>query len=288
MPDRLPEAGSRVPQRLRTENPMSRVPPLNLEAYLDRIRYAGSLRAGFEELEMLHNAHSEIIPFENLDVMLGRPIGLDLETLQRKLVESHRGGYCFEHNTLFAAALRMLGFTVSTLEARVRLPNSDEIRPRTHMILRVDLDGRAWLADVGFGGDGPFSPVPMDGVASEQGAGAYRVISVGMDCVLQTRWQEVWRDLYVFVLRPVHPIDYEVANHYTSTHPWSHFVRTFTAQIKTPTARHILRGRTYSVGYKDRAESAELSEESIVRLIHERFGLRVNDDEIVRALSLSR
>ena len=106
-----------------------------------------------------HRAHCAAIPFENLDILLGRPIALDLPALEAKLVRARRGGYCFEQNTLFQAALEALGFRVTALAARVRV-GATEVRPRTHMLLRVDLPEGAFVADVGFGGDGPSTRSP--------------------------------------------------------------------------------------------------------------------------------
>ena len=255
----------------------------DLGAYLYRIGYAGPLKPDHTRLEALHAAHATNIPFENLDVVLGRPVLLDIKSLQGKLVVSRRGGYCFEHNTLFAAALGVLGFQVSTLEARVRL-GATWIRARTHMFLRVDLDGRPWLVDVGFGADGPFHPVPLDGSVSQQPGGAYRIAPEGSGLVLQLRRGGEWGDVYAFALVPAHPIDYEVANHYTSTHPQSGFVRTLTAQIRTQDTQHTLRGRTYVVRHGDDEETHELTDREIVRLFHDQFGLSVPDEDIERAL----
>src|SRR6516164_7620350 len=94
---------------------------LDLPAYLDRVEYTGPCAPTTAVLQALHLAHVTHIPFENLDIQLGRPIRLDLESLQAKLVRARRGGYCFEHNTLFAAVLERLGFGVTRLAARVRL-----------------------------------------------------------------------------------------------------------------------------------------------------------------------
>ena len=120
----------------------------DLDAYLHRVGDAGPVGPDLETLRRLQAAHLGAIPFENLDVRLGRPVGLDLASLQAKLVRRRRGGYCFEQNTLFAAVLRAIGFDLRTLEARVRPPGATSPLPRTHMLLRVDVGGDPWLADV--------------------------------------------------------------------------------------------------------------------------------------------
>src|SRR4029434_8767102 len=97
----------------------------------------------------------------NLDILLGRPIKLDVESLERKLIDGRRGGYCFEQNLLFSAVLEQLGFKVTRLMARVRY-RTTALLPRTHMAVLVDLaDGKKWIADVGFGADGLLLPVPF-------------------------------------------------------------------------------------------------------------------------------
>src|SRR4051794_35005419 len=155
---------------------MSAPPALDLDAYLARVGYAGELRPTAAVLAALHRAHATHIPFENLDVLLGRPIRLDLEGLQAKLVRGRRGGYCFEQNVLFAAVLEQVGFRLTRLAARVRFGAAGP-RPRTHMLMRVEADGRPWLADVGFGGEGLLEPLPLaPGRVARQSYWSYRVV----------------------------------------------------------------------------------------------------------------
>jgi N-hydroxyarylamine O-acetyltransferase len=258
--------------------------PFNLGSYLSRVGYTGKAGSDLDVLQALHAAHLATIPFENLDILLDRPIYLDIGSLEKKIVHSRRGGYCFEQNTLFASALRALGFQVSTLEARVRPAGATKILPRTHMVLQVDLGQRKYLADVGFGADGPIHPVPLEGAVSEQAGGAYRVVSEGMVRVLQSRYRDEWRDLYAFTLVPAYPIDFEVANHFTSTHPGSPFLRTLTAQIAGPGARHVLRGRKYCIRRAEGEEIHELSNDQVVQLLKEQFRLPLSEGEITRAL----
>src|SRR5262249_10311169 len=133
----------------------------DLDAYLRRIEYAGERRPTRAALEAVHLAHATHIPFENLDILLGKPIRLDIASVQAKLVHGRRGGYCFEQNQLLAAALEAFGFPVTRLAARVRL-GATRVLPRTHMLLAVEVEGTRYLADVGFGGGGPLLPLPLD------------------------------------------------------------------------------------------------------------------------------
>src|SRR6266545_3908407 len=148
----------------------------DLAAYCTRIGYDGALAPTRVVLEALHLAHATSIPFENLDVVLGRPIRLDLASLQAKVVAGGRGGYCFEHNTLFAAVLETVGFRVTRLAARVRL-GASTIRPRTHMLLAVETGGETAIADVGFGADGLLLPVQLGAAPTQQFAWTYRVFA---------------------------------------------------------------------------------------------------------------
>ena len=226
---------------------------VDLPGYLERIGYSGDLSPSRSVLEALHLAHATHIPFENLDILLGRPIRLDLASLQAKLVKDRRGGYCFEQNLLFSAVLRQLGFSVTSLAARVRY-RTTALLPRTHMLLLVDFAGDQWLADVGFGAEGLLMPVPMaSGQSVRQFAWTYRVIEEDGLWVLQSLRDDAWLDLYAFSLEPQQEVDYEIANHYVSTHPASRFVRMLTAQLQSPEARHVLRDREL---VEDRGETA--------------------------------
>jgi len=211
--------------------------PVDLTAYLRRTGTERPAGPTLGALAALHEAHVGAIPFENLDVLLGREIRLDLDALQAKLVAGGRGGYCFEHNTLFAAVLEALGFAVTRLFGRVG-SRPDAVRPRTHMVLRVDLPEGAFLADVGFGGDGPVRPVPLDARNAGDGA-THRVLAEADGFALHGPEGS----LYTFTLERQHAVDFEVANHWTSTHPSSRFRLTLTAQRSWPGARAILRDR---------------------------------------------
>lgn len=246
---------------------------LDLRAYLRRIRYAGPLAATRATLEALHLAHATAIPFENLDILLGRPIRLDLASLQAKLVAGGRGGYCFEQNGLFAAALERVGFDVTRLAARVRL-GTERVLPRTHMTLLVAVDGIEVLADVGFGADGLLLPVPLGGRAVPHFAWTYRVAEADGAYVLQTRRDGAWLDLYAFTREPQLPVDYEIANHYTSTHPASRFTLVLTAQRLATDVRRILRNRVYSEDRGTEVATRTLAnDDEILEVLATEFGL---------------
>jgi N-hydroxyarylamine O-acetyltransferase len=247
---------------------------LDLDAYLARIGYTGGLEPTIETLTSLHRAHVLSIPFENLDILLGRPIRLDVESLQAKLVHGRRGGYCFEQNSLFAAVLEHLGFDVTGLAARVRMGDARST-PRTHMILGVDLAGTRWLADVGFGGDTLLDPVSFDDDQPvQQGGWAFQLVDEGDVRVLRGLRSDGWLDLYAFTGEPQLPVDYEVANHYTSTWPRSPFATKVIAQRSGLDERWLLIEDELRVERPDGTKRWTIgSDVERLTVLAERFGL---------------
>jgi N-hydroxyarylamine O-acetyltransferase len=248
---------------------------MDLQAYLRRVGYSGDVRPTRAVLEALHLAHATHILFENLDVLLGRPVSLALKDIEAKLVHGGRGGYCFEHNTLFAAVLREAGFDVTPLAGRVRY-RASQVLPRTHMLLRVEVEGTTCIADVGFGSEGLLLPVPFgQGQETRQFAWTYRVAEEGGQHVLQSRRSGAWIDLYAFTLEPQHPIDFEMANHYTSTHPASRFKQTLIVQKLAQDARTSLRNRELVVDRGDAVTTRAVDEAELLAALAETFDLRL-------------
>jgi N-hydroxyarylamine O-acetyltransferase len=197
---------------------------MNLAAYFQRIGYRGPYQPDLALLSALTLAHTQSIPFENLDVLLGRPISLEPDALFQKLVVDRRGGYCFEQNGLFLEVLRELGFQVAPLSARVRLQRPrDFTPPRTHVFIRVELAGESWLTDVGVGGLSLTSPLRL-ATAEEQSTlhEPRRILQEGGRFYHQVRFGADWQDVCEFTLEEMPPIDRELANWYTSAHPQSH------------------------------------------------------------------
>jgi N-hydroxyarylamine O-acetyltransferase len=252
------------------------LPPAAIDAYLERIGYSGELKPGSSARAGRHLAHATHIPFENLDVLLGRPIRLDPASLQAKLVAGGRGGYCFEHNLLFASVLRALGFPIITLAARVRY-RTTLVLPRTHMLLLVRADGGDWLTDVGFGGEGLLLPVPLrSGEPSRQFAWTYRVVEHAGGWLLQSLRDGAWLDLYTFTQEPQELADYEMANYYISTHPNSRFVQTLTVQLPGVEVRQVLRDRELTQDRGDTSATRTIaSDEELLAVLSQTFGLHL-------------
>ncbi len=222
---------------------MNETARLDLDAYFRRIGYDGPREPTLGVLSALHALQPAAIPFENLDPLLGRPVLLDLASLQAKLVEGRRGGYCFELNGLFRAVLDAVGFTVTPLIARVRwmAPPERPEGPRSHMLMRVELAEGPYLADVGFGGHLLAAPLRFEIDAEQQTPGGrQRLIADGPVHTLQTLLPSGWHDVYRFTIEPAVAADYEVSNWYTSTHPDSIFRNALLMERLTPQARYGL------------------------------------------------
>ena len=198
----------------------------DLDAYCERIRYAGDRSPTLDTLRAIHLLHTETIPFENLNPFLGWPVPLDAGALQQKMVRHGRGGYCFEQNLLFSHALRGLGFRVTGLAARVLWnTREDAVVRRSHMLLRVDLTESSYVADVGFGGQTLTGPVRLEPDTEQTTPHEpFRLTRAGSEYVLRSKIAGAWKALYRFDLREELLPDYEVINWYLSNHPNSRFV----------------------------------------------------------------
>lgn len=250
-----------------------------LPAYFKRIGYHDEPRLNLQTLHALHFAHATKIPFENIDPLLGRPVQMELAAVQNKLIFKRRGGYCFEQNTLFAAALEQLGFKVTRLAARVHV-GTDRILPKTHKLLRVEVDETSWICDVGFGSWGLLEPIELKtGNEIQQGVWTLRLVKSGDTFMLQCPQCPLGPNLYSFTLEPQLTVDFEPANHYCSTFPKSRFVLTLTAQMAGPNERALLRNREFIISRANGLETRLVADETELReLLAERFGIRLPDD----------
>ncbi len=254
---------------------------LDLDAYLERIGYEGSPRADLETLREIHRRHIAAIPFENLEVMLGRPVLLDIKALQDKMVAKRRGGYCYEQNSLLAAVLEHVGFSFRGLGARVRA-GAERLRAVTHMALAVEIDGEEWLCDVGFGGEGLLEPILFrPGVEARQGEWTFGIGQEQKDVrVLRSLHPEGWWDIYAIGPEDRFPIDYVLMNHYTSTHPRSPFIARAVVQQAEPTLRRTLVGSTFvNVRADGSTEQREVGPEELSAMLRSEFRIDLDDEE---------
>ena len=249
----------------------------NLDRYLERLNYSGSVQPTEDRLEALHRAQAYTIPFENFDILLGRGVVLEPAALYDKLVRRARGGYCFELNGLFLLALQASGFEARALLARVHLV--DPPTGRGHQLLLVTLQGREWIADVGFGGPGLRAPIPFElNHVSTQDGQSFRLVEAGpFGVMLQTLNDAQWQNLYSFDLGYVFPADIMYGNHFTSTHPSSFFTFARVAALPHPTGRTSLFNRTLRRVTPDGEHEEELAEgQPYLNALKTHFGIELD------------
>lgn len=254
---------------------------IDLERYFARIAYHGARAPTVDVLHALTRAHAQSIPFENLDVLLGKPIRLETAVIYNKLVTARRGGYCFEQNGLFMAVLSRLGFEVRPLSARVRLGTADRqvALPRTHLVLEVQIAGEPWLTDVGVGSASLTGALRF--VADLEQRTPHetrRLVRDGDRWFHQIQRDGAWVDVYEFTSEAMPFIDRTVANWYTSTHPDFKFRRNLSVALARPGGERVtllnhgltLRHADGSAEKRDIVDSIELLE-----VLSECFGIEL-------------
>jgi N-hydroxyarylamine O-acetyltransferase len=250
-----------------------------LPRYFARIGYRGPAEPTMEVLAALQAAHIAAIPFEAIDALTGAGIDIGADAVDAKLIGRRRGGYCFEQNGLFLRVLQTIGFEAEGLLGRVRwmLPDDAPPTPRTHMVVRVMLDGRPWLADVGFGAAVPPQPLAMDSEEAQPTRHeSYRVVRHGDVWQVAASIEGEWRTLYRLDSVPPPAIDYELGNWYTSAHPDSHFRHQLIAARTTAEARYGLRDNRLTTRLVDgRSDRRYLTADEIERALAEIFLLPV-------------
>lgn len=261
---------------------------LDLDAYFERIQYRGGTRPVFATLAELLGAHMAAIPFENLDVLLGRPPRLDLEGLQGKLVHAHRGGYCFEHATLFAAALETLGFQPVRHTARVVLFVPRAASPRTHMFLTVPVAEGTFVVDPGFGAFAPRVPIPLvDGAEARFSQETHAMTRDGSYWVLRAQSGEKTVDCWSSTLDHDNLVDFEVGNHYTATHRASPFVNRIMLRALKTDGRVSVMNRDVTMWRNEKSYATQLADRAALRaLLVEHFGFDLPEAEHLRVPSI--
>ena len=247
---------------------------LDVSSYLDRIAYSGPSDASAGTLRALHYAHLLAVPFENLDISLGRKIIVNEDAILNKVVVLRRGGFCYELNCSFAALLRALGFNVTFLSARVARTDGSEGPEFDHLALRVDLD-QPWLADVGFG-ESFLEPLRLQtGVDQTDPAGTFRLVEYdGRIHMEKLEPDATWKPQYSFTLQPRRLEEFAGMCHFHQTSPDSSFTRKRICSRATPTGRITLSDMKLIVTDAGKREERTLpSEEEWTSVIREQFGV---------------
>ncbi len=250
---------------------------MQISDYLDRIGLNAAPPTTLDGLRRLQDSHMRHVPFENLDVLLGRPLNLSPEALFDKIVTHRRGGYCFELNMIYAWLLTEIGFDMVPMLARVWLRDPPETPPRTHLVNRVRIDDEDWISDVGFGGRAARAPLKIeDGYEIDDGDGIIRILSDEDFGYRIQRFQTgAWSDQYTVETVPAHMSDILAGNHWTENHPSSHFrhgigVGLFTSEGRTSFYGGILTHRGTET------KTQQLSGiDAVTALLENSFGLQL-------------
>ena len=257
--------------------------PLDLDAYLARINYAGPRAPTYDTLVGILRAHIVSIPFESFDVLLGRPIRLDTEGLQSKMVAGRRGGYCFEHGSLMHAALAAIGFAPVRHASRVLLFEPRHESVRQHMFLTCTIGADSYVVDPGFG---PFAcplPIPVDGTPVPTGAPTHRLAREGNDWVLYVTQDGKQIQGWTSTMEEEYPVDFEMMNYYISTHPASFFTHNILASAVTAEGRVNIMNQGVHFVRDGSAEPAQLADRKALRsLVTRHFGFDLPELETMR------
>lgn len=247
-----------------------------LDAYLNRIGFAGWAEPNLETLIALMRRQLFSVPFENLDVQAGKVVSLVPEQIVDKLIERRRGGYCYEVNGLFAMALQAIGIPYQLIAARPMI--YPVRRPRTHLAIVAQVDGCEWLCDLGFGSYGIRMPMSLGLLGAEvrQDFDTFRLSAIeDREYLLQAWVEDAWMNQYAFDLWPQEWIDFAPANWLNSTHPDAIFVQKRLIVLHTPTGREMLVGDVLTRVDRGRTLSSVVEPGGMDQLLWERFGLRV-------------
>ena len=249
--------------------------PLDVSSYLERIGYEGPREPTLDVLRAIHRRHMLTVPFENLDIHLGRTIVLDEASFFDKIVRQRRGGFCYELNGLFAALLREMGYDLDLLSGRVDNQAGYFGPEFDHLVLLVRLDGQPWIADVGFG-DSFLEPLALDGKEQSSGGMLYFVDRWREGLILLRQEDGMWSPKYVFTLQPHRLEEFAGMCVYHQTSPNSTFPRARICSRATPQGRVTLSEmRLIQTMNGERTERMLESEEQHQQALLEYFGIEL-------------
>lgn len=253
---------------------------LDVTAYLERIGVTeppGPSRAALEEI---YEAHVRTFTFDNIDVLLEQHPGVDLADVQKKFVGRGRGGYCFEHGTLLAAALDRLGFAVERRLARVGADPT--AAGRTHLVAVVEMDGERLLADPGFGLS-VWRPIPLvDGAVDELRGITHRVRWGEHGWSLERAKDDGWELMHTHDEALVVPSDVAIGHHFTSTHPSVHFRHRLIVTKLLPGKHISLTHNTVTIRREgEETEHREIGLDEVMDYVKE-MDVPLTDDERTR------
>jgi N-hydroxyarylamine O-acetyltransferase len=272
---------------------------MDIAAYLDRLRYTGPVAPRAMTLRALHRHHLLTVPFENLDIGLGREIILEPKCFVKKIVDSRRGGFCYELNGAFASLLTALGFDVKLLSVRVADRRGVPSREFDHLALYVEDRGArrkeaclrpelilpGWLVDVGFG-DNFLEPLRFaNGLEQPDAAGRFRLVHERERWRLERRDEPgEWRFQYDFLLKPRRLSDFAEMCRYHQTSRNSHFTRNLICSLATPNGRITLSGMRLITRSNGEREEQILTDAELQGALRHHFGIVLDHPPAARGV----
>ncbi|MCQ6256962.1 arylamine N-acetyltransferase [Pseudomonas sp. Q11] len=254
--------------------------------YLQRLGFDKPPAPTLDTLRQLQRRHTAEFPFETLATLLGQPVPIDLESVERKVFEQGRGGYCYELNQLFLALLLELGFDARGITGRVVMNAPEGAWPaRTHRLSLVTLNGVRYTTDVGFGGMVPTAPLLLDSRDTQATPHEpYRIETHEDGYLLRACVADEWRPMYLFDLQRQEDIDYTVGNWYVSNHPESPFMGRLMVARTGDGLRKTLNGNSYALHrIGEQSERRTITDaDELIDLLENEFGLRVPRRELLR------
>ena len=229
---------------------------LSIEKYLERINYKGDLSLSYDTLSQLVFCHFTSVPYENLDILDKIPLSLEIPDLYDKIVNRRRGGYCFELNALFNWLLNEIGFTIQNYFARFLLNKTCEIPMRRHRVMKIEIDGAYYIADVGVGNEVPVRPLQLDeskiGEEIAMRGLVFRFIKDEIfGWVLQSKNPQKapyqWIDIYGFTEEMQYEIDFVQANFWCQHSHESPFRVQNWIALRTETGKYTIDGNLFRI-----------------------------------------
>lgn len=254
---------------------------MDVGGYLDRIDYHGGGVVSAEALCALQLCHYKNVPYENLDILAGKPLRLDSEGLYEKIVRRRRGGYCFELNGAFGSLLRAMGFSVKDCMARFLL-NETEIPMRRHRVLKVEMPDGLFLSDVGIGSPSPVTPVFLETETEQKIGNEYYKVSHEpfFGTVIHQRTDGEWKRFFSFTDEPQLDIDFIMPSFYCENSPDSIFNKgCMVAILNDDGFKNGISGNTYTLRSKSGTVTGEFTDdENKKQFLSKYFKLEAEED----------
>ena len=259
-----------------------------IRAYLARINAEEFTDVSVDNLASLQKAHIMSVPYENYDIWSSKSTSLAYDVLFDKIVVRKRGGYCFELNGLFGWLLRELGYEVEEYFGRWLKDEVLTVPARRHRILKVKVENREFIADVGVGQRTFLIPLEFiyDKVQNREGVD-YRIVKNERgEAVVELMSNDKWIQVYSFDLAPQAPIDFTYVHYFCSNEPSSVFRNNLFVHLPNTNGRKSiatvqdpetgLMTQKLSISEGERSETQFLrSEEELKKALSEHFGVIV-------------